>query len=154
MHVRSHIDPIFRTPIQLAAMLALAPPPSPERPWLVRQQLAKTKMCKIFKRQGICRDDCTYAHAEHDLKTMPNLEKTKLCSAWTRGQCAAAHCRFAHGVTELRGSTEVFKTSLCHWHSQHGKCNRGARCRHAHGESEIRPPEPVAARTGRLVYAV
>ena len=136
-------------------MLAMPPtPPAPEWQVPVRQQFHRTQMCNVFKRHGICRDDCTFAHAEQDLKSMPNLQKTKLCAAWSRGECAAAHCRFAHGVSDLRGTAVVFKTRLCHWYTRRGKCTRGACCRHAHGEGELRSVEPVTARMGKLVYAV
>ena len=110
-------------------------------------------MCKVFLWQGVCRDDCSFAHSQDQLRIMPDLQKTTLCAAWLRGECAAGHCRFAHGVSELRGTAAVYKTQLCHWYNT-GKCTRGAGCRHAHGESELRPVEPVTARNIKLVYAV
>ena len=111
-------------------------------------------MCARFKRHGVGRDDCSFAHTQSELRAQPDLQKTTLCAAWPRGECAAARCRFAHGVSELRGTAAVYKTQLCHWYSSSGKCTRGAGCRHAHGESELRPVEPATARTGKAVYAI
>ena len=111
-------------------------------------------MCARFSRTKVCRDDCSFAHTQNDLRGHPDLRKTMLCAAWPRGECATARCRFAHGVSELRGTAAVYKTQLCHWYSSSGQCTRGASCRHAHGESELRPVEPVTARTGKPVYAI
>ena len=111
-------------------------------------------MCKVFLWQGVCRDDCSFAHSQDQLRIMPDLQKTTLCAAWPHGECATAHCRFAHGVSELRCTTAVYKTQLCHWYTGGGKSTRGASCRHAHGEGELRPVEPVTARTGKPVYAI
>ena len=110
-------------------------------------------MCVHFQRARVCRDDCSFAHSEDNLRALPDLQKTTLCAAWLRRECAADHCRFAHGVSELRGTAAVYKTQLCHWHNI-GKCTRGDGCRHAHGESELRPAKPVTARKSKLVYAV
>ena len=111
-------------------------------------------MCVHFQRARVCRDDCSFAHSEDNLRAPPDLQKTMLCAAWLRGDCAAAHCRFAHGVSELRGTAAVCKTQLCWWYTCGGTCTRGAGCRHAHGESELRPAEPATARTGKPVYAI
>ena len=111
-------------------------------------------MCALFKRHGVCRDDCFFAHTQDDLLIQPDLQKTTLCAAWLRGECATARCRFAHGVSELRGTAAVYKTQLCHWYSSSGQCTRGVGCRHAHGESELRPTDPETARTDKPVYAI
>ena len=112
-------------------------------------------MCKTFTQHGICREGCSFAHTQAELKVAPDLRKTTLCAAWFRGECAATYCRFAHGVSDLRGTAAMYKTQLCRWYASGGKCTRGASCRHAHGVTELRPaeaePPPIK---GKLVYAV
>ena len=139
----------------ISPMLATPPLPCvPESQQAVRRQFHRTQMCKSLLQHGVCREGCSFAHTQDDLRAPPDLRKTTLCTAWIRGECAAAHCRFAHGVSDLRGTAAVYKTQLCQWYASGGKCTRGAGCRHAHGEGELRPVEPVTARTGKPVYAI
>ena len=134
----------------------LAMPPAPlvhELQGPVRHQFRRTQLCKVFLQYGVCRDDCSFAHSENELKVMPDLQKTKLCPA-RPSACVNAHCPFAHGIAELRATAPIYKTQLCNWYADSGKCTRGARCRHAHGLGELRPVEPVRASAGKPVYAI
>ena len=127
---------------------------------VVQQQLCRTRMCYVFQRCGVCRDNCSFAHSSRDLREWPDLKKPALCIEWKHGACRAVRCRYAHGTEELRATAGVFKTQLRHWYASGGNCNRckwGARCRHAHGEDELRRPladEAVKLCTGKTVYAI
>ena len=129
--------------------------PAGDRAEHVRGQLCRTKMCSLFQRRRVCRDDCSFAHSEDALRAKPDLQKTALCAAWQSGECCTdVRCRHAHGISELRGTAAVYKTQMCRWHTGGGKCHRGATCRHAHGESELRHAAPAKACTGKPVYAI
>jgi len=58
-------------------MLAMPPTP-PESQGPVRYQFHRTQMCKVFMWQGVCRDDCSFAHSQDQLRIMPDLQKTTL----------------------------------------------------------------------------
>jgi len=70
----------------------------------------KTRMCKIFEKQGWCKygDRCNYAHSREEIVQRKNTRsadhKTRICKAYMRsGNCPYGdRCTFAHGREELR----------------------------------------------------
>ncbi|KAF8822169.1 zinc finger (CCCH type) motif-containing protein [Cardiosporidium cionae] len=65
--------------------------------------LAKTKLCPIW-RKGACDDKhCPYAHGRHELQFTGDYFKTRLCRFWQQGLCLTGKsCRHAHGLEEIR----------------------------------------------------
>jgi len=108
--------------------------------------LRKTKLCTNFM-QGSCARgaSCSFAHAESELQSAPDLIKTKLCKKYEEGECQDPDCQFAHGLEELRLPPN-FKRKLCKWYKQ-GKCRNGDGCEFAHGWDELRAAEVVEEKT-------
>jgi hypothetical protein len=77
---------------------------------IMHQKLRKTKFCS-FLQQGRCLrgEDCTYAHSQAELESIPDFSKTTICSQWKHGKClySAEKCRFAHGKQDLQGSPQL-----------------------------------------------
>jgi hypothetical protein len=66
--------------------------------------LDKTSMCKFYQ-QRKCKKgkDCTFAHAEEDLRERPDLSGTKICPSVGSGNaCMNPTCRFAHVRDDIR----------------------------------------------------
>lgn len=112
----------------------------PTRAW----QFSKTKMCK-FNLIGMCAkgEQCQFAHAAPELRSLPDLSCTKLCPTLIQtGSCDRKGCNYAHAKDELRMTSTFHKTKMCRF-SQQGHCALGAKCNFAHDPSELRP-DPVA----------
>ncbi|KAF4654786.1 hypothetical protein FOL46_008542 [Perkinsus olseni] len=71
----------------------------------------KTKMCPklIMNANGVWTcpqgDRCSFAHAESELRSLPNLTKTAICYEQVYGKCGCkngARCKYAHSEEELR----------------------------------------------------
>ncbi|CBZ55767.1 putative zinc finger (CCCH type) protein [Neospora caninum Liverpool] len=107
----------------------------------IEDQFFRIKLCPKYMR-GLCRKGarCSYAHAEEELRDVPNLWKTKLCTAFRLGKpCPLeASCPYAHGEEELRSTADYYKTKLCKFWMREGRCDAGKACRHAHGDQELR----------------
>ena len=103
------------------------------------QQFLKTKPCSFYAKGKCTRgDQCTFAHGDLELQSLPDLSKTSLCQDYAEfGVCNNVNCSFAHGVEELRATTKFYKTSMCKFHMMH-QCRMGVYCRHAHDESELK----------------
>ncbi|PFH37463.1 zinc finger (CCCH type) motif-containing protein [Besnoitia besnoiti] len=107
----------------------------------MEDQFFRIKLCPKYMR-GLCRKGarCSYAHAQEELRDVPNLWKTKLCTAYRLGKpCSLeASCPYAHGEEELRSTADYYKTKLCKFWMREGRCDAGKACRHAHGDQELR----------------
>lgn len=103
------------------------------------QQFLKTKPCSFYAKGKCTRgDQCTFAHGDVELQSLPDLSKTSLCQDYAEfGVCHNLNCCFAHGVEELRATTKFYKTSMCKFHMMR-QCRMGVYCRHAHDESELK----------------
>jgi hypothetical protein len=107
----------------------------------IREQFHKTKACKFFKNNRCALGaNCTYAHSQEELTSVPDLTKTRLCYSYYRGNCSNANCKYAHGYQELRSTNNVYKTELCRWFNV-GGCKAGNSCRYAHTFRELRACE-------------
>lgn len=104
----------------------------------LHRQLQKTRMCVYYMR-GTCQygTNCSFAHAQQELSTTPDLQRTRLCTSFAKGQCDNPNCSFAHGEAELRSTDMFFKKAMCIWHDT-GRCRNGEFCRFAHGSTELR----------------
>ncbi|CAD2086273.1 zinc finger protein, putative [Plasmodium vinckei lentum] len=99
----------------------------------------KTKICPWYIK-GKCerRKTCLYAHAQNELRELPNLCKTSLCPKLKINEaCNDKKCKYAHTNIELRATENLYKTALCESYSK-GKCFSGQFCRYAHGQNELR----------------
>ncbi|CXI03859.1 zinc finger protein, putative [Plasmodium berghei] len=99
----------------------------------------KTKICPWYIK-GKCerRKTCLYAHAQNELRELPNLCKTSLCPKLKINEtCNDKKCKYAHTNIELRATENLYKTALCESFSK-GKCFSGQFCRYAHGQNELR----------------
>ncbi|KEG01009.1 zinc finger protein, putative [Plasmodium vinckei vinckei] len=99
----------------------------------------KTKICPWYIK-GKCerRKTCLYAHAQNELRELPNLCKTSLCPKLKINEaCNDKKCKYAHTNIELRATENLYKTALCESYSK-GKCFSGQFCRYAHGLNELR----------------
>eukprot|EP00929_Paragymnodinium_shiwhaense_P032235 TRINITY_DN17904_c0_g3_i1.p1 TRINITY_DN17904_c0_g3~~TRINITY_DN17904_c0_g3_i1.p1 ORF type:complete len:560 (+),score=124.68 TRINITY_DN17904_c0_g3_i1:163-1842(+) len=108
------------------------------RPFRSRQ-FSKTKMCK-FEAVGMCAKgpQCPFAHADDELKPLPDLTCTKLCKTLIQtGNCDLPGCKFAHNREELRATSTYHKTKFCRF-SRNGHCALGAKCNFAHSAVEMR----------------
>nr|PIM04956.1 zinc finger (CCCH type) motif-containing protein [Toxoplasma gondii COUG] len=107
----------------------------------IEDQFFRIKLCPKYMR-GLCRKGarCSYAHAEEELRDVPNLWKTKLCTAFRLGKPCPLEtsCPYAHGEEELRSTADYYKTKLCKFWMREGRCDAGKACRHAHGNQELR----------------
>mmetsp|Transcript_63484 Transcript_63484/g.182243 ORF Transcript_63484/g.182243 Transcript_63484/m.182243 type:complete len:421 (+) Transcript_63484:141-1403(+) len=67
----------------------------------------KTKMCKFFAARMCTRgDQCSFAHHEDDLRSVPDYYRTRFCrTLQISGHCSQLNCSFAHGMEELRTSS-------------------------------------------------
>ncbi|GAW80131.1 zinc finger protein [Plasmodium gonderi] len=99
----------------------------------------KTKICPWYIK-GKCerRKTCLYAHAQNELRELPNLCKTSLCPKLKINEsCNDKKCKYAHTNIELRATENLYKTALCESFIK-GKCFSGQFCRYAHGQNELR----------------
>ncbi|CAA9987334.1 zinc finger protein, putative [Plasmodium knowlesi strain H] len=99
----------------------------------------KTKICPWYIK-GKCerRKTCLYAHAQNELRELPNLCKTSLCPKLKINEsCNDKKCKYAHTNIELRATENLYKTALCESFLK-GKCFSGQFCRYAHGQNELR----------------
>ncbi|CRG99275.1 zinc finger protein, putative [Plasmodium relictum] len=99
----------------------------------------KTKICPWYIK-GKCerRKTCLYAHAQNELRELPNLCKTSLCPKLKINElCNDKKCKYAHTNIELRATENLYKTALCESFLK-GKCFSGQFCRYAHGHNELR----------------
>jgi hypothetical protein len=81
-------------------------------PFWGQRSLQKTKLCKHFKRSACNRDDCSFAHAEAELKLRPDLTRTKFCERFlSKGCCDDPGCLYAHNVSQYRGRQPVEASS-------------------------------------------
>eukprot|EP01068_Selenidium_serpulae_P004139 Selendium_serpulae@DN3432_c0_g1_i1.p1 len=109
----------------------------------IKKQFLKTKLCP-YQQRGYCFNgsSCSYAHADMELKPLPDLRQTKMCDYTKKGfECPKRDqgCSYAHDIVDLRPSTDLatFKTSMCFFWRK-GKCFNGEKCRFAHGLTEVR----------------
>ena len=111
------------------------------------QHCFKTKICP-FLLTGKCfkGKECSFAHSEEELRTIPDLKKTKLCTKYQMGFCPkGSFCSFAHGEQELIPPPNFYKTSLCIPFANGMVCKFGKKCKFAHGYHELREkPQPSA----------
>uniref|UniRef100_A0A914DNT5 C3H1-type domain-containing protein n=1 Tax=Acrobeloides nanus TaxID=290746 RepID=A0A914DNT5_9BILA len=122
----------------------------------------KTALCQKFAFTGHCpyREQCRYAHGQHELRYPANLQnlgqqmvranfqkritydayKTMICQSFMHGQCQYGNdCRFAHGTHELRlpkPQHPKYKTAMCRNFLQSGTCSYGSRCAFIHERRE------------------
>jgi len=104
----------------------------------LHRQLQKTRLC-VYHLRGTCQygSMCSFAHAQHELSTTPDLQRTRLCTSFAKGKCDNPNCTFAHGEAELRSTDMFYKKAMCIWHEK-GRCRNGEFCRFAHGTTEVR----------------
>ncbi|CAK0871408.1 unnamed protein product [Prorocentrum cordatum] len=64
----------------------------------------KTRLCRFHDLSLCARGaECSFAHGQGELQTMPDLTRTRLCQDLIRtGMCNNNRCAFAHNGTELR----------------------------------------------------
>ncbi|KAK1443956.1 hypothetical protein BgAZ_208320 [Babesia gibsoni] len=64
---------------------------------------ARTSLCKFWQRGACNRDNCNFAHGQHELKSTIGIWKTTICHHWKHGVCLNGDkCRHAHGEEELQ----------------------------------------------------
>lgn len=79
----------------------------------VQPDLAKTRMCPLFRKGQCVSNSCTYAHSRDELRGTEDVYKTSMCRFWIKGRCSAGqHCRHAHGVDELRARESNSDSSI------------------------------------------
>eukprot|EP00929_Paragymnodinium_shiwhaense_P121764 TRINITY_DN94132_c0_g1_i1.p1 TRINITY_DN94132_c0_g1~~TRINITY_DN94132_c0_g1_i1.p1 ORF type:complete len:280 (-),score=21.77 TRINITY_DN94132_c0_g1_i1:69-908(-) len=71
-----------------------------KNPCLRLQRLcAKTRFCKYYLAGETCPHggNCSFAHGDHELRSVPDLSHTRACLWYAAGACAAgAKCKFTH----------------------------------------------------------